>query len=325
MSNESQSARPRLRQVFWALFGVVLVVLLVLNANSTLVLKKKRDDYRVLREALENEKRKEIELAELETEHRQLEAEYTMMERGLHALYLMKCESPATLVPLWGDRIVSFQTSGKLPRQNARIDKSSILRNLSSTLRNLSCHETFFHVADTGAHKLKLEAFETIYKRARNNAFDFDTDPFYVQVFDLDAGKNYRMSLAGNGKRVFVKLSGHKEFPVDFPSGGNFEFSTGAAVQLPQRVISAPNQFAANMNDLTQQTALALAGFIEEGAGFVPTARTVVLKLTIESEGPLTAMPDDIHVVRKLLSAFEAGQDIDFKLNGDGLYEFPKE
>jgi len=182
-----------------------------------------------------------------------------------------------------------------------------------------------FHVPKAGQHKLKLEAIKsTVMDAVRRTG---KATPFQSESFPLVPDKDYEIKflLADSRRKIKVTLTGHEDVLVDCPLGRMRENPNGIALQRQELSVVSPNQYLASRSDTKHVRSLANIAFQSELVGLKTNSEVMLLRLSIESDGPLISRPDDLAVARKLLKDFEAGTPTSFEFNPDGWYEFERE
>ena len=82
------------------------------------------------------------------------------------------------------------------------------------------------------------------------------------------------------------------------------------------------NQFAAHPKSDHTKCSFGTVFFLPKGFNVPGNIKAMLIRLRVDSDGPQTAPPDDLMVVRKLLEELAAGVKPNFTINSDGSYEF---
>lgn len=277
------------------LFVVAVIVLLAFNVTSTIQLGTEQNKRDALNASLETEKEHARELALLELKHKRLETEFRMMEFGLRKQYENECNSLDEFIPVFDDRIVAhaIQSGGF---RDGRID-------------------TVFSVPKNGRHRLKIRARKGLLWPAK---YDSGEDVFN-EVYPLESGK-HRIGLfkgVANGKVRMILDDKKIQFDSSFESVKN---STLIRMSLIDRTVMVPNQLMPH--GATQSTGVICQSFLTANARIIGMNQVLLVEFAIESDGPVTSLPDDPFVVSEILKKFNAGTPLKFTYNPEGWYEF---
>jgi len=302
MTRKDKSQSVWLKGHFSVSFFFAVIALMIFNVVTTLKLNDIQQKQVVLKAHLEKEESHSEELRLLEKNHKRVESEYLMMEHGLRELYKEKSTRLREFVPVFQDQIVFHRTHQFGGRT----------------------YETFFHVPDSGKHQLKVSgSIHTFSSNLRGNNTDDDTIT-YQDSIPLEPGTTHQVNLSKtvidgsyvlevDGDRFFLKA------PVIFTESNSF----GHDQNRNPRVVSAINQYEVQ-RPIFSRGASVLGQYIFHSRAHnqMQSRSSFVVQLSIESDGPMTSMPDDPSVVRKLLNDYEAGKTPKFTFNPEGWYEF---
>ena len=181
-----------------------------------------------------------------------------------------------------------------------------------------------FNVPRKGKHKLKLEASKTTIGDAAKGTGKETTT--HSQSIELEPGNAYQVKLssAGYGSKVKFSLTGHKDVLIDYPFGTMSEHINGISISRQNPVVASPNQYLAYASGPVQVRPLAALAFVSSNNAIKMKSKALVVRLKLESDGPLMSLADDIYVVRELLDDLKSGNPTSFTFNPGGWYEFEK-
>ena len=274
------------------LFVVTLTGLLIFNSISTVQLADLSQNQAQLQSKLEHEKNLNTQLDSLETKYKTVESEFQMMEQGLRKRY-ERYVGLENFIPVFDDQIVAYDSENEYGGSQA-----------------------MFYVPNSGDHHLIIEAVNTTpQKNAIGNRLDDNVS--YRKSFPIESGTNHVVTCKRHSGGISFSLDGQDgeviECPVDRRSPGVGFFSN-------DRVVVSLNQVDAAVPNGIQRSEI--FQMVIYASGLIVKSKCVVIRLFIESDGPMTSSADDPPVVRMLLKEIEAGRKPEFTFNPEGWYGF---
>ena len=176
------------------------------------------------------------------------------------------------------------------------------------------------YVPKQGVHRLKVQASKSTTVDAYSLEPVDEDSIIFTESFPLESGTNHRVFLRQTdvGKRVQVYVVGQNKKYIDFPFGRmdpySRAFSNGLVVIKPNQ-IGGMNRGGKNRYSIGQTVISKISRVNRFGSA-------MLIRLFVESDGPMASSPDDPSVVRMLLQDFDAGKDPKFKFTPEGSYEF---
>ena len=297
-STQRKSFAPHLGTI---LFVAILFAGLALDALSFFRLADLRKRQALLNLTLENEKRITDELASLYTQFKSYESEYQLMEHGLKELYATRCSRLNEFTPVFDDVIVACR-----PKRS----------------RRSHAYDAMIHVPERGSHRLKVEAVKTLHSAARTYSQQ-NEEITWAGSFPLEPGSNQSIEIYSSrlsSRKIWIKVSDQKSKLIEFPFS---QISTTGTLDLShERTIMSPNQYSAIPKSDQEKFWFGSVLFFPASNGSQGIREAFWVRLAIESDGPLTSLPDDLMVVGKLLGDYENGIKPNFVFSSDSLYEF---
>ena len=330
------------------LYCTVLVAGLLLNAVYYFRLAELRNLQATLNSKLERGNSNADELTLLESQFKKYESEYQLMEHGLKQLYATQCTGLDDFIPVFDDQLVTcrperakaFQISGCLihvpKREGIRLKIEAVKTTFATTIKSHADEETlrsksfplepesnyFVDIqkpVDSDKLQVKMSGVDCYYEseQLRRLRYGVENDAF-------DLASNEGVDHIKLTKPVFSSSSLFKRASetIEFPCG-KISFHRNLDLSKERTVLS-PNQYSANPGSDRATYWFGTVVLQPERNGLGGPARrdALLVRLSLESDGPFTSLPDDLLVVRKLLKDFEAGVDPQVVFHPDGWYEF---
>ena len=327
------------------LYCSVLVAGLLLNAFYYVRLAELRHLQASLNSKLESGKSIADELTLLESQFKKYESEYQLMEHGLKQLYATKCTGLDDFIPVFDDQLVTCRPErGLSPRclihvpqhKDIRLKIEAVRTKLQAAIKSSHADEetlwsksiplepasNYFvdiqNAFDSDKIQVKLSGRDCYYEseQLRRLRYGFENDA-------LDSASDESADHLELNKPVisFSSLFEVENETIEFPFGAIYP--TIGSDHSKERTVLSPNQYSANPESDRATYWFGSAIFWLGRNALGPAKRdTLLVRLSLESDGPFTSLPDDLMVVRKLLKDFEAGVDPQVVFHPDGWYEF---
>ena len=296
MTDKDKKSKTALSRLMAFTFLIALTGLVIFNVKSTVQLSDLNQKQKLKRLELQQEKNLASQLISFEAKFKTIESEFEMMEQGLKKHYRRHTQLQ-DFVPVFDDQIVAYGTRRILPKK------------------------VRFYVP-TGNHRVKIEAVKNSYGN-RGSGIPSD-DLVYSESFTLESESNhvvtFRRSKRTARKGIRVCLDDQDGAPIEFPFP-----SSGLTLGVKNgRTVVSPNQIEESvLGGIQRSEIFRMMVFGEKpNIGTNLESEILTVRLFIESDGPMTSLPDDPPVVRMLLKNIDAGKKPRFTFNPEGWYEF---